>query len=135
MSFPPRRNTTATQADLLSGEGDQEESWPVEEAHSEDDQAAQSTDFAPRGASRFQDRVRNKLPKPLDLKNTRQGVVVEKLYGACSVRSPHCYRLVLRLDNILTALLASPHSMLASAEVTMRDSWNSSDTLLSLLSF
>jgi hypothetical protein len=84
--IPPQR---LTDADLLSGEGDQEESWPVEEAHSEDEQTAQSTDFAPRGASRFQDRVRNKLPKPLDLKNTRQGVVVEKLYGACSVRSPH----------------------------------------------
>lgn len=76
------------EADLLSGEGDQESSWPVEEAYSEDEQAARSTNFAPRGASRFQDRVRNKLPKPLDLKNTRQGVVVEKLFGACSVRSP-----------------------------------------------
>ncbi|KAJ5763577.1 hypothetical protein N7533_002258 [Penicillium manginii] len=71
-------------ADYLQGEGDQEESWPVEETLSEDEQAAQSTNFAPRGASRFQDRVRNKLPKPLDLKNTRQGVVVEKLYDACS---------------------------------------------------
>jgi hypothetical protein len=79
---PPQR---FTEADLLSGEGDQEESWPVEETLSEDEQAAQSTNFAPRGASRFQDRVRNKLPKPLDLKNTRQGVVVEKLYDACSV--------------------------------------------------
>lgn len=59
----------------------------MEETHTEDKQDAMSSNFAPRGASRFQDRVRNKLPKPLDLQNTRQGVVVEKLYSACSVRS------------------------------------------------
>lgn len=76
-----------TKADSVSsGEGENEESWPVDEAHTEDEQDAASSNFAPRGASRFQDRVRNKLPKPLDLKNTRQGVAVEKLYSACSVR-------------------------------------------------
>ncbi|KAJ5224311.1 uncharacterized protein N7469_007814 [Penicillium citrinum] len=74
-----------TKADSVSsGEGENEESWPVDEAHTEDEQDAASSNFAPRGASRFQDRVRNKLPKPLDLKNTRQGVAVEKLYSACS---------------------------------------------------
>lgn len=59
----------------------------MEETHTEDEQDAMSSNFAPRGASRFQDRVRNKLPKPLDLQNSRQGVVAEKFYSACSVWS------------------------------------------------
>ncbi|KAJ5586788.1 uncharacterized protein N7459_002553 [Penicillium hispanicum] len=71
-------------ADYLQEEGEPEESWPVEETPSENGLDAPSSNFAPRGASRFQERVRNKLPKPLDLSNTRHGVVVEKLYSACS---------------------------------------------------
>ncbi|KAJ5545729.1 hypothetical protein N7494_003314 [Penicillium frequentans] len=71
-------------ADYLQGEGEPEESWPVGDTHTEDEGDHPSSDFAPRGASRFQERVRNKLPKPLDLRNTRQGAVVGKLYGACS---------------------------------------------------
>ncbi|KAJ5183422.1 hypothetical protein N7492_001038 [Penicillium capsulatum] len=66
-------------ADYLQGEGEREESWPVEEAHSEDE-----PNFAPRGASRFQARVRHKLPKPLDLTHSRHGAVVEKIYSTCS---------------------------------------------------
>lgn len=68
-----------------SGEGENEESWPVEETQREDETDRQTPNFAPRGASRFQERVRNKLPKPLDLRNTRHGEVVEKIYSACSV--------------------------------------------------
>lgn len=67
------------------GEGENEASWPVEETHSEVGKEAPASNFGPRGASRFQERVRNKLPKPLDLRNTRHGEVVEKLYSACSV--------------------------------------------------
>lgn len=70
---------------LFSGEGETEESWPVEETHSDDEGKEKTSNFAPRGASRFQKRVRNKLPKPLDLRNTRHGEVVEKVYSACSV--------------------------------------------------
>lgn len=70
---------------FVTGEGEPEESWPVGDTHTEDEGDHPSSDFAPRGASRFQERVRNKLPKPLDLRNTRQGAVVGKLYGACSV--------------------------------------------------
>ncbi|KAJ5629999.1 hypothetical protein N7528_003656 [Penicillium herquei] len=73
-------------ADYLQGEGDPEESWPIEGAYSENEEDVPSTNFAPRGASKFQDRVRNKLPTPLDLSNTRQSAVVGKLYNACSVR-------------------------------------------------
>lgn len=62
------------------GEGEGEGNWPVEESHSEDE-----SNFAPRGASRFQARVRNKLPKPLDLNNSRHGAVVEKIYSTCTV--------------------------------------------------
>jgi hypothetical protein len=70
---------------LVSEEGENEENWLVQEMHSEDEADAPSSNFAPRGASKFQERVRNKLPKPLDLTNTRHGKVVEKLYSACSV--------------------------------------------------
>ncbi|KAJ6125406.1 Proliferating cell nuclear antigen PCNA [Penicillium samsonianum] len=70
-------------ADYLEGEGGNEESWPVEENQSDDDHT-RSSDFAPRGASKFQDRVRNKLPKPLNLRGTPQGELIGKLYGACS---------------------------------------------------
>ncbi|CAG7976231.1 unnamed protein product [Penicillium olsonii] len=69
-------------AEYLEGEGGNEESWPVEENQSDDDHTT-SLNFAPRGSSKFQDRVRNKLPKPLDL-GTPQGQLVGKLYEACS---------------------------------------------------
>ncbi|KAJ5219305.1 uncharacterized protein N7498_001404 [Penicillium cinerascens] len=71
-------------ADYLQGEGESEENWLVQEMHSEDEADVPSTNFAPRGASKFQERVRNKLPKPLHLVNTRHGRVAEKLYSACS---------------------------------------------------
>lgn len=75
-----------TYSPFVVGEGENEGSWPVEEtAHNGNDSDNPSSDFAPRGASRFQERVRNKLPKPLDIHSARQGMVVEKLYSACSV--------------------------------------------------
>lgn len=121
---------------MFSGEGENEESWPVDETQTEDEQDVASSNFAPRGASRFQDRVRNKLPKPLDLKNTRQGVAVEKLYTACSVR-PFTTFAWFRLWKLwLTVVnIHSLHSMPASDEETTRDSWSSSATLLSPLSY
>jgi hypothetical protein len=66
------------------GEGGHEESWPVEENQSDDDHTT-ALNFAPRGASKFQTRVRNKLPKPLDLRCTPQSEFAGKLYDACSV--------------------------------------------------
>jgi hypothetical protein len=66
----------------VPGEGGNEESWPVEETLSDDDHT--TFNFAPRGSSKFQERVRNKLPKPLDL-NTPQGRLLGKFYDACSV--------------------------------------------------
>ncbi|KAJ5285463.1 hypothetical protein N7524_000769 [Penicillium chrysogenum] len=69
-------------ADYLEGEGGNEESWPVEENQGDDDRTR--SNFAPRGASKFQNRVRNKLPKPLNLRGTPQGELIGKLYDTCS---------------------------------------------------
>ncbi|KAE8359428.1 Mysoin-binding motif of peroxisomes-domain-containing protein [Aspergillus caelatus] len=72
-------------ADYLQGEGEHDPSWPVKEAENSDI-ASESTaaDFAPRGASKFQERIRNKLPKPLDLKSSHQRAALGKLYDACT---------------------------------------------------
>lgn len=71
---------------LIAGEGHNEDNWPLEESpHSDNESDNPSSNFAPRGISRFQQRVRNKLPKPLDIHTARSGMVVEKLYSACSV--------------------------------------------------
>ncbi|OQD64574.1 hypothetical protein PENPOL_c007G01066 [Penicillium polonicum] len=70
-------------AEYLEGEGGNEESWPVAENHSDDDHT-RSSNFAPRGTSKFQNRVRNKLPKPLNLRGTPQGELIGKLYDTCS---------------------------------------------------
>lgn len=67
------------------GVGGSEENWSAAEAHSDSEHEVPASDFAPRGASRFQNRVRNKLPKPLKLCNSPHGAIVEKLYTACSV--------------------------------------------------
>lgn len=67
------------------GEGENDENYPMDDAHSEKDTGQTSANFAPRGASKFQQRVRNKLPKPLDLRKAGQGVIIGKLYDACSV--------------------------------------------------
>jgi hypothetical protein len=69
-----------------SGEGEHDPDWPVQETKSEDDPFDSPTsDFAPRGTSKFQERIRNKLPKPLELKSSRQRAVLGKLYDACAV--------------------------------------------------
>lgn len=81
----PRCPRNSNQLTSLPGEGGNEESWPVEENHSDDDHT-RSSNFAPRGASKFQNRVRNKLPKPLNLRGTPQGELIGKLYDTCSVR-------------------------------------------------
>ncbi|PKY04894.1 proliferating cell nuclear antigen [Aspergillus campestris IBT 28561] len=66
------------------GTGEHDPDWPVKENESTDDGSdISATNFAPRGASKFQDRIRNKLPKPLDLRASRQGAALGKLYDAC----------------------------------------------------
>ena len=71
----------------VSGEGENDLNSPVEPIEDEDgDYADPTSDFAPRGASKFQQRIRNKLPKPLDTKIARQGEAIGKIYDACAVR-------------------------------------------------
>ncbi|KAE8379150.1 Mysoin-binding motif of peroxisomes-domain-containing protein [Aspergillus bertholletiae] len=72
-------------ADYLQGEGEHDPSWPVKESENSDI-ASESTaaDFAPRGASKFQERIRNKLPKPLDLKSSHQRAALGRLYDVCT---------------------------------------------------
>lgn len=70
---------------IVLGEGGNEESWPVDERQSDNDEPNAAFNFAPRGSSRFQDRVRNKLPRPLDLGTHQGGQFMENLYNACSV--------------------------------------------------
>ncbi|EAW08243.1 vezatin family protein [Aspergillus clavatus NRRL 1] len=68
-----------------SGEGEYDADWPAQETDNTDDPFHSTpSEFAPRGTSTFQERVRNRLPKPLELKSSRQGAVLGKLYGACS---------------------------------------------------
>lgn len=67
------------------GVGGSEENWSAAEAQSDSEHEVTASNFAPRGASRFQSRVRNKLPKPLRLCNSPHSAIVEKLYTACSV--------------------------------------------------
>lgn len=70
---------------ICLGEGEKDENCPVDEANSERNSGDTAANFAPRGASKFQQRVRNKLPKPLVLQNARHVVVIANLYDACSV--------------------------------------------------
>ena len=77
-----RHSRNANPLMSVLGEGGNEESWPVEENPSDDDHT--TFNFAPRGTSKFQDRVRNKLPKPLDL-GKPQGQLLGKIYDAYSV--------------------------------------------------
>ncbi|KAK9566706.1 hypothetical protein V6000_002094 [Aspergillus fumigatus] len=68
-----------------SGEGEHDPDWPVQETKSEDDPFdSAASDFAPRGTSKFQERIRNKLPKPLELRSSRQRAILGKLYDACA---------------------------------------------------
>ncbi|KAH2902273.1 hypothetical protein KXW22_009266 [Aspergillus fumigatus] len=72
-------------AEYLKGEGEHDPDWPVQETKSEDDPFdSAASDFAPRGTSKFQERIRNKLPKPLELRSSRQRAILGKLYDACA---------------------------------------------------
>lgn len=84
--------------DFGVGEGENDYSWPLDPMDNEDgDQSGESmSNFAPRGTSKFQHRIRNKLPKPLDLQVARQSEAIGRIYDACAV----CHHMPLysRLD-------------------------------------
>ncbi|KAL4751304.1 hypothetical protein BDW72DRAFT_174134 [Aspergillus terricola var. indicus] len=72
-------------AEYLRGEGEHSPDWPVKEIENEDDLSdSTAADFAPRGASKFQTRIRNKLPKPVNFKASRQTVALGRLYDVCT---------------------------------------------------
>ncbi|OJI87057.1 hypothetical protein ASPTUDRAFT_115718 [Aspergillus tubingensis CBS 134.48] len=72
-------------ADYLQGEGEHDPNWPVKETdHSDDFSDSTAADFAPRGVSKFQERIRNKLPKPLERKVSRQRAALGRLYDVCT---------------------------------------------------
>lgn len=71
-------------ADYLQGAGEHDPNWPVQETdHNDDASDSTAADFAPRGASKFRERIRSKLPKPLDLKSSRHRALLLRLYDAC----------------------------------------------------
>lgn len=73
---------------VCSGEGEHDPNWPVQEPQNSDDVSdSTAADFAPRGTSKFQSRIRNKLPKPLDLKVSHQKAALGKIYDTCTVWS------------------------------------------------
>ncbi|THC90009.1 hypothetical protein EYZ11_010538 [Aspergillus tanneri] len=72
-------------AEYLQGEGERDANWPVQEPDSSDNVSdSTAADFAPRGTSKFQERIRNKLPKPLGLKASHQRAILGKIYDACT---------------------------------------------------
>lgn len=69
-----------------SGEGEHDPNWPVQESENPDDVSdSTAADFAPRGTSKFQNRIRNKLPRPLDLEVSHQKAALERIYETCAV--------------------------------------------------
>ncbi|KAL4989496.1 Mysoin-binding motif of peroxisomes-domain-containing protein [Aspergillus falconensis] len=72
-------------AEYLRGEGEHNADWPVKETENEDELSdSTAADFAPRGASKFQTRIRNRLPKPVNLKASRQTAALGRLYDVCT---------------------------------------------------
>lgn len=69
------------------GEGENDYSLPLEPEDKDDGGLSGESmlNFAPRGASKFQQRIRNKLPKPLDLQVARQSEALGRVYDACAV--------------------------------------------------
>ncbi|OJJ47817.1 hypothetical protein ASPZODRAFT_141387 [Penicilliopsis zonata CBS 506.65] len=72
-------------ADYLQEEGEDARDWVAqEEMVDSTDNESEAPNFAPRGTSKFQKKIRNKLPRPLDLKGSRQGAALNRLYEVCS---------------------------------------------------
>ncbi|KAI9374821.1 proliferating cell nuclear antigen [Aspergillus egyptiacus] len=72
-------------AEYLRGEGEHDPDWPVQETENANDLSdSTAADFAPRGASKFQSRIRNKLPTPLNLKASRRTAALSRLYDVCT---------------------------------------------------
>ncbi|ODM24017.1 hypothetical protein SI65_01607 [Aspergillus cristatus] len=72
-------------AEYLQGEGESDNNWPVDFTENEDSDTANATmDFAPRGASKFPRRIRDKLANPLDSKVAHRSEALGRFYDACA---------------------------------------------------
>ncbi|OJD18902.1 hypothetical protein AJ78_01086 [Emergomyces pasteurianus Ep9510] len=72
-------------ANYLEGEGAAEQDWALQNDHHAPQAPLDSSpvNFAPRGRPTFQDRIRNKLPAPLQLKPMGQHKTLAKIHDAC----------------------------------------------------
>ncbi|KAK2740577.1 hypothetical protein FQN55_008786 [Onygenales sp. PD_40] len=74
-------------ANYLEGEGEGEQDWALQDDDrdhpSQPPPDSPAANFAPRGRPTFQDRIRNKLPAPLQLKPLRRQQTLAKLHDAC----------------------------------------------------
>ncbi|KAL1970580.1 hypothetical protein VTN77DRAFT_4224 [Rasamsonia byssochlamydoides] len=71
-------------ADYLEGEGERDQDWPLQ-VDSQEELPSPPPNYAPRGASTFQERIRKKLPAPLEINSLRRSGTLGKIRDACSV--------------------------------------------------
>lgn len=86
--FALRRANSEADLTLCAGEGEANAEWIVpESAGKEDAQSPADTtpSFAPRGTSKFRERIRSKLPKPLDLKSSRRSIALHQFCDTVTV--------------------------------------------------
>lgn len=70
---------------ILGEEGGDDQNWAIPETVAAESDSSSIQDFAPRGTSKFQERVRNKLPEPLELGSPVWKRTLSKVYDTCSV--------------------------------------------------
>ncbi|KAK2742457.1 hypothetical protein FQN57_005348 [Myotisia sp. PD_48] len=75
-------------ADYLEGEGEGDQDWApqvdVEWARHDSVDDSTTGAFAPQGPSKFQDRIRNKIPEPLQLNHSHRRAALSKFHDAFS---------------------------------------------------
>ncbi|PGH14221.1 proliferating cell nuclear antigen (pcna) [Helicocarpus griseus UAMH5409] len=73
-------------ANYLEGEGEGEQDWALQPDDSHPSHSpldSETSNFAPRGPPTFQDRIRNKLPTPLQLKPLGKEQTLAKIHDVC----------------------------------------------------
>lgn len=109
------------------GEGERDREWIPTQVDTQNEPPSPAPNFAPQGISTFQDRIRKKLPEPLDAEFPRRVGTIGKVCNAFSVRLEAA---VIKPDRVRWANEIVIHtrlfSVLESVEVTMNGFWNSS---------
>jgi hypothetical protein len=67
------------------GEGERDQHWTPQQVGAEQDPISPSSNFAPRGTSTLQSRIRNKLPAPLEIRKIHRTGTLGQIHNACSV--------------------------------------------------